>query len=128
MEFNTDGCGRAIVAGQPSQQLRLVGARGRVHQPNSETIRHTRERQSACVDHPIYGTNSESNANSYSHGHGDGHFDTYSNAYLDANTDANAHSHSYGHTDTHTDWEAQSYAEASTHSAAKAVMMGKADR
>ena len=47
MEFNADGCRRAIVAGQSGQQLWLVGIGRRVNQRDRETVRHSGERQPA---------------------------------------------------------------------------------
>jgi len=137
MEFGTDGCGRAVVAGQSGRQFRVAGVGGRVHQPDVEAVRHSREHQPARSDYRIHGVNadtdahSDPNSNTYSddNTHADGnsnpiaHSNTYSDCYSDAysHTDGNTHpygnchtySNSNAHTNTHSD--NNTYTDANAH-------------
>ena len=121
MEFGTDGCGCAIVARQPSEQLRLAGVRRRVGRRHGETVRYSGKRKSTCVDDPIHSgfdadaypnrnadgkryansnsnvhTNSYSDIHAYTNANGDSYPDI--NAYSHSYADANAYSDSYPHT------------------------------
>ena len=113
VEFNTDGCRRAIVARQPGQQLRLARVRRRIDSRDGETVRHSRECQPACADHRIYGTDSESNANSYS--------DSDNHSYSHSNIDTSSYS------DANACCEAHYHAEAPAHASAASFMTGKID-
>ncbi len=68
LEFGTDGCGCAVVAGQSGQQFRLAGVGGRVGHRDGEAVRHSREHQPACAEYRIHfssDADTYTNSNSY---------------------------------------------------------------
>ena len=86
------------------QQLRLVGVGGRIDRGDRETLRYSRERKPACVNHPIHsGFDADANANGNSYPDPDSNGDSYTdpNAYGDSYPDTYTYSHSYSDPNTY---------------------------
>jgi hypothetical protein len=110
MEFGTDGCGRAVVAGQSGQQLRLAGVRERIGKHNGEAVRHSRKQQPPCAYYPIHDSDPYTNSNRYSYSHADAH----SNGNPNSDADSYPYSYSYTHTFSNANPDSHSYTHANT--------------
>jgi len=92
------------VGERSGQQLRLAGVGGRIGRRHGEAVRHSRERQPTCVNHPIHsGFDADTNANGNSYPDPDSNGDSYTdpNAYGDSYPDTYTYSHSYSDPNTY---------------------------